>query len=75
MPEVLHLEQRHQTGKDGYGKGAQIRRGSSKKLYDANYDAWFGKKTADVANSPDAGGSVPADGRRNRCFDFGKPSR
>jgi hypothetical protein len=61
MPEILHLGQKHQTGKDGIGKGSAIRRGSNKKLYDANYDAVFGKKGTDADVRTRCGG-VSTDG-------------
>lgn len=64
MPEIHHLEQRNQTGKDGYGKGAQLRRGANLPAFRSNWDSVFGKKTEDaVADCSDASGSVPADGR------------
>jgi hypothetical protein len=75
MPEILHLGQKHQTGKDGIGKGSAIRRGSNKKLYDANYDAVFGKKGANAANDPAGSSGSRDNGRRNRCPDSWGTSR
>jgi hypothetical protein len=69
VKEVLTLEPRHQTGKDGMGKGSARRRGANDKLFQANYDAVFGKKSKNVADNTAGSGSVPSDGRRNRCFD------
>lgn len=72
VKEVLTLEPRHQTGKDGRGKGSQRRRGANDSLYQANYDAVFGKKPSNVADDTAGSGSVRVDGRRNRCFDVGR---
>lgn len=44
MPEIVNLEPKHLTGKDGAGKGDKLRRGANLPLYRTEHDRIFGPK-------------------------------
>ncbi len=37
MPEIVHIEPKHLTGKGGIGKGSQLRRGANPRLWEENH--------------------------------------
>lgn len=47
MPEVISLEPKHLTGKDGTGKGSKRRHGSDPVAYAEGWERIFGQKEKD----------------------------
>lgn len=43
MQEVVSIEPKHLSGKDGTGKGSQMRHGANNEAYRANFDKIFGR--------------------------------